>query len=371
MITINKIGRSFGKALLTRGIEILNSSVPLNPKEITSAKARAIMKEYFPTAEYVFMDSKYRTISLDEWKTIDEDIREVTKKMWEAEVWDCYVPIDTAFALGLFFADGTCGVREGTKGGTFWRIVNGNLKHIKRAKKGLEKAHKDFEFVIKEFDSYKKGKITNLGERKQSLYCLDMKLRKDSNTGKRYDLIKLYRNMFYFYGGEKKIPRAFCDGFIKSNKAFLDGVIAGDGLHNPKGNYQAISMNRKNPVGLTMINWVLYTLGIEYKVDVTDKEYRIRFNYILKPRLKLGCDDKSYTHKYWTLRIFGIPQFVIVGDVYDLQGNLMFHHLFNGRIVDNEIYIFEPDGGLLEKAEKGQNFIKFGGRKYFPKTIEF
>ena len=171
MTTINKIGRGFGKALLTRGMEILKSSVPLNPKEITSAKARAIMKEYFPTAEYVFMDSKYKVVSADEWKILDEDIREVTKKMWEAEFYD--------------------------------------------------------------------------------------------------------------------------------------------------------------------------------------------------------CDEKAYVHKYWTLRIFGIPQFAIVGDVYDLQGQFMFHHLFNGRIVDNEIYIFEPDGGLLEKAEKGQNFIKFGGRKYFPKTIEF
>ena len=168
---INTIGRSFGKALLTRGIEILNSSVPLNPKEITSAKAKAIMKEYFPTAEHVFMDNKYLTISADEWKKIDEDIYDITKKMWKEDVWD--------------------------------------------------------------------------------------------------------------------------------------------------------------------------------------------------------CDDKAYTHKYWTLRIFGIPQFVIVGDVFDLQGNFMFHHLFNGRIVNNEIYIFEPDGGLLVKAIKGQNYVIFGGRKYLPKTIEF
>ncbi len=170
-MNINQIGRNFGKVLLKQGIETLSKSIDLKPKEITLSEAKEIMKEYFPEAKPVFMDNIYKVVSADEWKKIDEDIYDVTKKMWEAEVWD--------------------------------------------------------------------------------------------------------------------------------------------------------------------------------------------------------CDDKAYTHKYWTLRIFGIPQFAIVGDVTDLSGKFMFRHLFNGRIVDGEIYIYEPDGDLLVKAEKGQGWVKFGGRKYIPDTIEF
>ena len=170
-MTINQIGKSLGRSLLKRGIDILGASVKLNPVEMASSEARGIIEGYFPSAKIVFMDNKYRTINLAEWKEIDDEIYNITKKQWEAEVWD--------------------------------------------------------------------------------------------------------------------------------------------------------------------------------------------------------CDDKAYTHKYWTLRIFGIPQFAIYGKVYDANnGKLMFYHLFNGRIADGKVYIYEPEsGGLLVEATKDK--VQIGGRIYEPLTVEF
>jgi len=369
-MTLNSIGISLNKSLIKSGINGLAKCVELNPTEITSIVAGDFIRSYYPKAQLVFLDGKYKVITWDKWQEIDGIIYDIVKKQYEKEHYDCYVPLDTAFALGLFFSDGTCGLKENTKGGSFWAIVNGNLKHLERAKKGLEEAHKDFNFVIKEFEYYKKGKITNLGERKQTLYCLQMKLRKDSNIGKRYNLIKEYRNMFYFPGKEKKVPRAFFDDFPECKKAFLDGVIAGDGLHNPKNASQTITVNRNNPVGVSMLNWILFSLGIKYSVDVRDKEYSIRFNYKLKPLLKTACDNKGYVHKYWTDRIFNIPQFIVHGHRYDTEGKWLDGHFWCAKISDGKLYFLEPEGNKSVKIEKGKP-VFIGEKEYRPLIFEY
>jgi len=120
------------------------------------------------------------------------------------------------------------------------------------------------------------------------------------------------------------------------------------------------------------------------KVTLFDKEYRIttadywkemdaEIYDITKKQWETDvydCDDKAYTHKYWTLRIFGITQFTVYGTTHNLDGTFRNHHLWNARIADGELYFFEPDGCHLLKVKKGEKNI-IGNREYRPISFEF
>lgn len=82
------------------------------------------------------------------------------------------------------------------------------------------------------------------------------------------------------------------------------------------------------------------------------------------------CDDKAYTHKYWTLRIFGITQFTVYGKTYNLDGTFRNHHLWNARIASGKLFYYEPDGNHLLEVKKGEKAI-INGREYRCISFEF
>ena len=82
------------------------------------------------------------------------------------------------------------------------------------------------------------------------------------------------------------------------------------------------------------------------------------------------CDDKAYTHKYWTLRIFGITQFTVYGTTHNLDGTLRGRHLWNARIASGRLFFYEPDGNHLLEVKKGEKHI-INGREYRPISFEF
>ena len=88
-MSINELGRNLGKSLLKSGINILSKSIPIKTGKMTSTNARTLIERYFPNSKFVFLDGNYRTISWEDWQKIDVDIYDITKKLWEAEVWDC------------------------------------------------------------------------------------------------------------------------------------------------------------------------------------------------------------------------------------------------------------------------------------------
>jgi len=89
MTKVNQIGRKLGRTLLKTGINVLGKSILLTPTETTSTSARLFIQEYYPQAKFVFLDSKYKVIPWEQWLMIDAEIYDITKKMWEAEIWDC------------------------------------------------------------------------------------------------------------------------------------------------------------------------------------------------------------------------------------------------------------------------------------------
>lgn len=109
------------------------------------------------------------------------------------------------------------------------------------------------------------------------------------------------------------------------------------------------------------INWDKWCLIDRTIWDITKKQWESEV---------WDCDDKAYTHKYWILRIFGVPQFIVHGHCYDLNGNWKYGHFWNAKIADGKLYFYEPDGNIWAEVIKGKKVI-MKNKEYRPLTFEF
>jgi len=110
-----------------------------------------------------------------------------------------------------------------------------------------------------------------------------------------------------------------------------------------------------------IISWDKWLEIDDLIYDLTKQQYVKEFS---------DCDDRSYITKYFTLRIFGIPQFIVHGHCYDLNGKWLFGHFWNARISDGKLYFYEPIGNIWTEVKKGQKVI-MKNREYRPLTFEF
>jgi len=219
------------KPSIKRFLRELRTLVPCRAEEISADNLEDLILETFGSDyEYhiLISDEKFRVITKQQMEQLlaKDDTDSLNYIPTYA---DCPVPESTAYALGLFFADGTCGFREeGKKGGAWWRIV-GRKELLEKAKRGLEEYPRfPVYFRINLYDSYRKGAKTNYGERNHDEYCLDVYA---SKYGARGDFIRAFYRMFYLDGilDYKKVPGCIYDSPISCKRAFLQGVIDGDG----------------------------------------------------------------------------------------------------------------------------------------------
>jgi hypothetical protein len=161
---------------------------------------------------------------------------------------------ETAWAYGLFFADGSAGL--GTRGnGGFWRIVNANRDYLKRAAMAFTRIFPEFYFTIDSFDSYKRFFPTNLGPRRKKLYCLNAHLVVYNCQGLKDTLIKKFRSDFYNTFAMKKVPNFVLKGDTEVASGFWDGVHAGDGEQDGD------RVTCKNKIGTMGLSMVLHKIG--------------------------------------------------------------------------------------------------------------
>jgi len=240
----------------------------------------------WPIGDVVAADTEYYALPYETWMTVLPIIQVETVKArgkWIKEISDCVIPSELGWGLGLFLADGSCGLnKDGGYGGAFWRIVNGNRAYLERAKKAFEDYFPTVKFRINEYPSYKRGRKTNFGERKQTLYCLDVYAgNKDRNKkgeyvhGGRGKFIEKFRNSFYFFG-MKKIPSCLWDkGNRKPKLEFMNGFIAGDGRHHNKGHQEVYVKSSSAVTGLIecMIN-----IGWKFKITRDKGCFKISIN---------------------------------------------------------------------------------------------
>lgn len=163
---------------------------------------------------------------------LDEDKTNLEKYI--AEDFDCEVPKETAYALGLFFADGSCGLREDKYAGAWWRIVGWKKTCLERAQTALGKQYPNMLFPLRLYDSYKAGYIVSSSpfkdkERKKTLYCLEVAPKERHNDSSRGEFIEGFRVTNYDQYSNKKVPAGILESPSISKKAFLEGVFDGDG----------------------------------------------------------------------------------------------------------------------------------------------
>lgn len=257
-----------------------------------------ILNALTPSATHIYLsDNQYWLCSETDIKTF-LSMDATNKDQYIAEEFDCEVPTETAYGLGLFFADGSCGLREeGKYAGAFWRIVGWKLDCLERVKKAFEQQWQDMAFPIRLYDDYKIGSDTNYGTRKKDLYCLEVAPRIRHNDSSRGKFIEKFRVTNYSQSANKKVPAGILESPSISKRAFLQGVIDGDGTvikdHPTSGSISCHGKMQLSELMDLMIDcgWKINQI----RKDNGNDNYRLPYNY-KEEKLSLtpACDDFSY-----------------------------------------------------------------------------
>ena len=269
---------------------------PVIRREVSFAKLANHLRGLFPDAYIQLSDSVKYLCDIDDINTfLKQDATDRIK--YRKEIYDCEVPEEVAYGLGLFFADGTCSLREKGHAGASWSLVGWKRDCLERAADAFSAEWPDMKFYIREFDSYKVGSKTNYGTRKKSLYCLQLGVRERHNDGTRGRFIELFTNSFYDKELGKKMPAGILESLSETKLAFLNGVIDGDGIseRNGRGFISCHGMMQLTELIDLIIDcgWKFY-----YKPDNGNDNYRLYYDRKTQKLAEVAaCDDFAYRLK--------------------------------------------------------------------------
>ena len=229
---------------------------------------------------------------------------------------------ELAWLFGFFIAEGTCGIYKYGKNIKYsWRIVNQDKKLLIKAKSIIEKQLG--------LDS------TILDIRKSSAtYAL---IPKDNFKM----LVEYFRNQCY-RGEEKAVPTHVLHAQVDAKRAFLNGIIEGDG-HTDKNKLVIIDQIHKTvQAGIVMI---LEELGTEYSLQIRNDKLNVC-------RIRIIRDKNDKRIKQHDV-IKKIEVFRIDGHVYDLEtanhhfcggiGNILLHNT-------DSLFIKNPTREQIQKV---------------------
>jgi len=212
---------------------------------------------------------------------------------------------ELAWLFGFFIAEGTCDIYKYGKNIKYsWRIVNQDKKLLIKAKSIIEK---------------QLGLDTTILDIRKSsaTYAL---IPKDNFKM----LVEYFRNQCY-RGEEKAVPTHVLHAQVDAKRAFLNGIIDGDG-HTDKNKLVIIDQIHKTvQAGIVMI---LEELGTEYSLQIRNDKLNVCRIRIIKDK----NDKRIKQHDV----IKKIEVFRIDGHVYDLEtanhhfcggiGNILLHN---------------------------------------------
>ncbi len=157
-----------------------------------------------------------------------------------------------AYAMGLFYGDGSCGVYKCDSGEkSSWAINNTNLDFLNKAKKCLDKYY------------YNKNTFKILDTMKSShVYKLVAQ-------GKVKRLVTKWRKLFYDKEKYKKVPDQVFKMNIESRKAFFEGYYDADGDKDKNG---YLRFDNKGKIGAAGLYLLSNSLGYPVSINIrTDK----------------------------------------------------------------------------------------------------
>jgi hypothetical protein len=259
------------------------------------------------------------------------------------------VASDLGWLFGFFIAEGTCNsYKYETNTKYSWRIVHSDKKLLQRAQKIIQK-HLALETTI-------------------------IDIRKISS---RYGLVpkrshKLFGNYFReqcYRGNEKCVPQQILNTSVATKKAFIRGILDGDGHTDKNG---LIILDQIHKSVLAGIVAILEQLKIEYSLQMRkDKQNVCRLRIIndkLDSRIKISNVIKK------------IEKFTINGFVYDLEttnhhfcggiGNVLLHNtdsLFvknpTTEQIQRVIEDTKKEQGVDLEIDKEYRYVVLSGRK--------
>jgi DNA polymerase elongation subunit (family B) len=233
---------------------------------------------------------------------------------------------ELAWVLGLFVADGSCGVYESVTGTKRPWAINKSDRQL------LEKAR---DIIKSEFDVN-----ADIRDYHESSGCYKLKVNEFAD-GERIEFINWWREKCYT-GDQKQVPNEILNGSEQSRTAFLRGYHDGDGFVREGSVYDEIdSMQFRDKVLAQGIAMLVSESGYDVTIDCRDNHddeyYRIR--------------TVSFHHGSPT-EICSIEQYEYNGTyVYDLATE---NHHFQAGIGD--IIVHNTDGcGIALPTADGQD----------------
>ena len=207
-------------------------------------------------------------------KTKQQLLDEINQKMSipyeHIQGLDFGITTEEAYLMGLFWADGTCGVYTSTKirkpinrpneylftrTSYNWSIVNTNLKFLEKAKNIIFRLYSDYNVTIVHCDKTHKLKhsITDI-------YKLII------NGGKKiFPIVQKYRELFYDKDKNKKIPSEILNASILVKEQFFEGYYDGDGS---KSHDHGKSFDINGKIGAHGLYLLCKTIGYRVSINI-------------------------------------------------------------------------------------------------------
>lgn len=234
---------------------------------------------------------------------------------------------DEAYAMGLFWADGSCDVYEWeytykhtnrpkaythNRTSICWNISNTNLAFLEKAKACMEKRYA-FEFKIID-DRY------SASRRPQCANAYKLIINGGEKTR---DLVEWYRELFYDKDAKKRIPMEILNASATVRQKFFDGFYDGDGAKTMKSGSKSFDVDGK--IGAMGMYYLCKSIGYMVSVNIRTDKPKV---YILTLTPKDGHQQANP---------FMIKKIVDMGTieqyVYDLETENHHFHAGVGQLI--------------------------------------
>jgi intein/homing endonuclease len=225
---------------------------------------------------------------------------------------------DLGWLFGIFIAEGTCNTYTYSNNVKYsWRLVNQDKKILQKAQKIIQE-HWALETTL-------------------------MDIRKSSST---YALVpkgehKLFVDYFRFFcyrGDQKAVPQPIINANIEAKKAFINGMLDGDGHTDVNGLTILDQIHKTVMAGVIII---LEQLGLEYSLQIRNDKSNVCRLRIIKDQNDSRIKQSDVIKK--------IEAFTIDGYVYDLETR---NHHFCGGL--GNVLLHNTDSLFLKAPSRDQ-----------------
>ncbi len=256
---------------------------------------------------------------------------------------------DLGWLFGIFIAEGTCGIYTYVKNVKYsWRIVNQEKKILQKAQKIMQN-HLGLETVIIDI------------RKSSATYALVPK-------GNNKLLVDYFRFLCY-RGDEKTVPQTILNADITAKKAFINGMLDGDGNTDRYGITILDQIHKSVMAGIISI---LEQIEVEYSLQIRKDKQNVCRIRIIRNKKDSRIKQANVIKK--------IEVFSINGYVYDLEtenhhfcgglGNVLLHNtdsLFIKKPTEEQIHkVIEQakkDHGVDLEVDKVYRYCVLSNRK--------